>query len=979
MLTPDVFSGESDFKRWWENAKKQLKKDGGFTVPAKKTEPIEARAGTAAQHADLLARFQGARKLKEQIAVLDQIAKNIEDFKGDPIVLTAVLEAAGQSAQRNQRLDIDAAFELLVTRDEIAGNAELPPAATETPALATLMREEEDRLGEIIGNLPAAKQRFALHTLPTALGDDRWAARAFSLLPQTHNARVVGEVARLFEAKNRTEEMHGFLDRSIRDYSMTCEMLLWLCKERGNEKYGDFINPRLFTAILSALERDSFSEIKRSTKLHDLLSSDRELITELLAGAGPGELRAAARALLATPSLEELDKRSLMARLIKLHPELHTLLTGGGDDRPSALIVSWTSLEKRKLELDDLVNKQIPKNIEEISIARSYGDLRENFEFKAAKEMQTVLARRRVELESDLGRARGTNFENPDTNQVSIGTVVRVKNADGAEESYTILGAWDGNPERNILSYLTLPSARRCSATAPERPSTCPTKPARIPAPSPFLPSLLPRSRKPTRRNNLPPGQLSRNHRLRHPRWRRFPRALPCSLLCLNSRTSPISSPAKSSTPAATPPSKSRSTSKAGPKVAPPCPAALSTGQHEAWELRDRDKKERYRRQGASARAVAGVGTRPSPRPCAAWMRLTRWPSMRRSSSSTARPTRRKLGANAILGVSLGDRPCRRRRAGGAAVQVPRRTERQGAARAHDERHQRRGPLGCAHRLPGVHDHAQGGLPTFSEGTALRARRFSTRSRAVLKKRGLSTAVGDEGGFAPELQERRRRARDRLRRRCKATRATSSARRCSSRWTRLRASSTTRRRSCTASKSPTAPRRAPPNSSRTIRRLTNRFPDHLHRGRLRGGRLGRLEATHRRRWGSKVQLVGDDVFVTNVEFLRKGIDQGVANSILVKVNQIGTLTETLDAIELAKENRYTAVISHRSGETEDTTIADIAVATNAGQIKTGSLCRTDRVAKYNQLLRIEEILGDMAQYGGKMRYKVNAGYYMADV
>jgi enolase len=107
--------------------------------------------------------------------------------------------------------------------------------------------------------------------------------------------------------------------------------------------------------------------------------------------------------------------------------------------------------------------------------------------------------------------------------------------------------------------------------------------------------------------------------------------------------------------------------------------------------------------------------------------------------------------------------------------------------------------------------------------------------------------------------------------------------------------------------------------------------------------------------------------VTNVDFLRKGIERGVANSILVKVNQIGTLTETLDAIELAKENRYTSVISHRSGETEDATIADIAVATNAGQIKTGSLCRTDRVAKYNQLLRIEEELGDNAIYGGKMR------------
>jgi len=118
--------------------------------------------------------------------------------------------------------------------------------------------------------------------------------------------------------------------------------------------------------------------------------------------------------------------------------------------------------------------------------------------------------------------------------------------------------------------------------------------------------------------------------------------------------------------------------------------------------------------------------------------------------------------------------------------------------------------------------------------------------------------------------------------------------------------------------------------------------------------------------GDKLQLVGDDLFVTNTKFLKRGIDTGTANSILVKVNQIGSLTETLDAIEMAKEANYTAVISHRSGETEDTTIADIAVATNAGQIKTGSLCRTDRVCKYNQLLRIEELLGKSAVYGGKL-------------
>jgi enolase len=122
------------------------------------------------------------------------------------------------------------------------------------------------------------------------------------------------------------------------------------------------------------------------------------------------------------------------------------------------------------------------------------------------------------------------------------------------------------------------------------------------------------------------------------------------------------------------------------------------------------------------------------------------------------------------------------------------------------------------------------------------------------------------------------------------------------------------------------------------------------------------------RVGKRIQLVGDDLFVTNVKFLQKGIDVGATNSILIKVNQIGTLTETLDAIELARTNNMTAVISHRSGETEDSFIADLAVATNAGQIKTGSLCRSDRIAKYNQLLRIEEDLGDSARYPGRKAF-----------
>ncbi|MEA3187508.1 MAG: hypothetical protein QOD99_1338, partial [Chthoniobacter sp.] len=152
---------------------------------------------------------------------------------------------------------------------------------------------------------------------------------------------------------------------------------------------------------------------------------------------------------------EELNKRSLFGRIIRNHPGLEAMLTGETSEKQEALIVSWSSLEKRKDEYEELTNKKIPENTKEISIARSYGDLRENFEFKAAKEMQRVLMRRKSEMEQGLGRARGTNFENPDTTQVSIGTVVMVRNlATNATESYTILGAWDSEPERGVISYL---------------------------------------------------------------------------------------------------------------------------------------------------------------------------------------------------------------------------------------------------------------------------------------------------------------------------------------------------------------------------------------------------------------------------------------------------------------------------------------------------------------------------------------------
>jgi len=254
------------------------------------------------------------------------------------------------------------------------------------------------------------------------------------------------------------------------------------------------------------------------------------------------------------------------------------------------------------------------------------------------------------------------------------------------------------------------------------------------------------------------------------------------------------------------------------------------------------------------------------------------------------------------------------------------------------------------------------GFDTFSEGLQAITEIFHSL-KAVLKKKGLSTAVGDEGGFAPNLNS----AEDAIEAILKATKD-AGYKPGKQIFLALDVASSefyNKRTKKYVFKKSTGEKLSGADLVSFYEKLTSKYPiisieDGCDENDWKSWKLLTEKI------GDRVQLVGDDLFVTNTKFLKKGIDTGVANSILVKVNQIGSLTETFDAVELAHCNNYTAVISHRSGETEDATIADIAVATNAGQIKTGSLSRSDRTAKYNQLLRIEQELGSNAIYGGKM-------------
>jgi enolase len=388
-------------------------------------------------------------------------------------------------------------------------------------------------------------------------------------------------------------------------------------------------------------------------------------------------------------------------------------------------------------------------------------------------------------------------------------------------------------------------------------------------------------------------------------------------------------------------------------------PSGASTGEHEAVELRDGDKS-RYLGKGVS-KAVESVNDQVADALLGedATDQVVIDRIMRELDGTK---NKGNLGANAILGVSLATS-----KAAAEALGLPLFSY-------------IGGPNAKVLPVPmmnvingGAHSDAPidfqefmimpKGAPTFSEALRYGAEVFH-HLKKVLHDRGLSTAVGDEGGFAPSLKS----AHDALECICKAI-ENAGYKVGQDIFIALDVASSEfynkEKRKYVFKKSDQSEKTAEELVA-FYAELQSKFPiisieDGCDENDWDGWKI----LTDR--LGSRTQLVGDDLFVTNVEFLRKGIDLGVANSILVKVNQIGSLTETLDAVELAKINRYTSVISHRSGETEDDTIADIAVATNAGQIKTGSMSRSDRMAKYNQLLRIEELLGDNAVYGGRMR------------
>jgi len=388
-------------------------------------------------------------------------------------------------------------------------------------------------------------------------------------------------------------------------------------------------------------------------------------------------------------------------------------------------------------------------------------------------------------------------------------------------------------------------------------------------------------------------------------------------------------------------------------------PSGASTGEHEAVELRDGDKK-RYSGKGV-LKAVRNVNEVIGPELIGESVYgQVRLDEMMIELDGT--PNKAKLGANAILGVSL------------AAAKAAAALARAPLYRYIGGTNAKVLPVPMMNILNGG-KHADNnvdlqefmimpaGASSFAEALRWGAETFHAL-KAVLKGKGLSTSVGDEGGFAPNLRSNAE-ALDVI------VEAIGKAGYKPGKDIFLALDPASSEFYDKARKKYVL--KAEKKAEKTGAELVEFYVELCKKYPIVSIEDGCAEddwATWKlmtEKLGQKIQIVGDDLFVTNTTRLARGIREGIANSILIKVNQIGTLTETLNAIEMAKEAGYTAVVSHRSGETEDTTIADIVVATNAGQIKTGSLCRTDRICKYNQLLRIEEQLGGTAVFGGKIK------------
>lgn len=453
VLVPDVIA--DDWRKWWEAARKEMKKDGHFRLPTKKSEPVVYTEAQMSLQERLIEDFQKAKGLKAEIAIASEMLKSMADLTDKRAAVERILPALNENINAHQRTQLPTALEGVFVRDELKKAVGIEESEGEISPMD--LWTQDPQLADVLSGVPATKHKQVLQSLKESK-PDTWVdivLFTMNLVP----AKQVGECATLLISDDKLDVLKAWLLKSISHHTISSEALLWLAKAKGGA-YDELLTAEVFRAMLTAMERDQFNE-KKSNRLGDYVLKEASLIKRLIGGTDLEIVKDLTRALQFSPVFDDMDKRSLLARIVKLFPKVQKLISKDSTRQDTSLVVSWASLERKKVEYDDLIKNRIPANRKDIEVARSYGDLRENHEFKSAKEEQKRLQSLQATMEDELNRARGTDFANVRTDVVSIGTKVEVTDVDsGEKEIYKIMGAWDSDPANNVVSYLTpLPQA----------------------------------------------------------------------------------------------------------------------------------------------------------------------------------------------------------------------------------------------------------------------------------------------------------------------------------------------------------------------------------------------------------------------------------------------------------------------------------------------------------------------------------------
>jgi transcription elongation factor GreA len=448
--------GEEKFKRWFTNVKKQLVKDPRVGVPAKKTEVYVLRDEPVSAEDEILEQFGATRSARRRITLAeDLLAASIKD-EAKP-GLQKVLEGLTEAVRDSNQIDAAERLYGAFVRDELArilGH----DAARLNPPQSELIKE--------VRGLTAIAEKIPVHfqgrflDLVKETHPLEWREVVFALL-KTSQGKFTTECINFLVEHGQSDELATTLARWKTEQNLRAPVLLWVIKNRHSKKFAkllhNLVTPRLLSAIFFAIDYEALQSAgTRRIPLAEALSDDPDLISDLLATADTETARDLANTLLLNQGFEELTKKSLLARFIKLFPSLQALVAGDAEAKDEQLIVSRSSYEKKRAEYEEIVSKRIPDNSKAIAAAREHGDLRENSEFKMAKQDQSVLMAQKAQLERDLARARISDFSDATTDQISVGTIVDLRDVtNGKAVRYTVAGAWDSDPENHVIAYKT--------------------------------------------------------------------------------------------------------------------------------------------------------------------------------------------------------------------------------------------------------------------------------------------------------------------------------------------------------------------------------------------------------------------------------------------------------------------------------------------------------------------------------------------